>query len=166
MRTMLSLLLLGALSATAAFAQGAQVDRIEVVEYGLYDLKTVKKSDAPGVASGVLLQTEGRLIEKTTTIPAKRGVAFGYTVKLHGSPEGATVTVRDVNIVPDPGLRNPSRRGVTYFEEATYKRKIGETWRSDYQLAYDWALVPGKWVFQLWVGDRKMAEQIFVLVKE
>jgi hypothetical protein len=166
MRTILSLLLASALSMIAATAQSAQVDRIEITEYGLYELKTVKKSDAPGVASGVLLITEGRLIKRTTTIPAKRGVAFGYTVRLYGSPEGATVTVRDVNIVPEPGLRNPKTGNAVYREEATYTRKIGETFRSDYQLSYDWTLVPGKWVFQLWVDDRKMAEQIFTLVEE
>jgi hypothetical protein len=165
-RTILSLLLSIALSATAALAQSAHVDRIEIVEYGLYDLKTIKKAGSPGIASGVLLGTEGRLIERTTTIPARQGVAFGYTVKIYGSPEGGTVTVRDINIVPEPGLRNPKTGNVIYREEATYTRKIGETYRSDYQLSYDWTLLPGKWVFQLWIDDRKMAEQIFTLVKD
>jgi hypothetical protein len=165
-RTILSLLLSVALSATAASAQSAHVDRIEIVEFGLYDLKTIKKTDAPGIASGVLLATEGTLIERTTTIPAKRGVAFGYTVKIYGRPEGGTVTVRDINIVPEPGLRNPKTGNVIYREETAYTRKIGETYRSDYQLSYDWTLVPGKWVFQLWIDDRMMAEQIFTLVKD
>ncbi|HLH87249.1 MAG TPA: DUF3859 domain-containing protein [Xanthobacteraceae bacterium] len=165
MRTIL-LLLSSALSATGAFAQNAHVDRIEIVEYGLYDLKTIKKVDSPSIASGLLVVTEGSLMKQTTTIPAKLGVAFGYTVKIHGSPEGGTVTVRDINIVPEPGLHNPKTGHVVYREEATYTRKIGETFRSDYQLSYDWTLVPGKWVFQLWIDNRKMAEQIFTLVKD
>jgi uncharacterized protein DUF3859 len=166
MWTRLLLLLSSVLATTAALAQTANVDRIEIIEFGLYDLKTVNKVDAPAIASGTLATTEGKLTKRTTTIPARLGVAFGYTFKIYGSPQGAPVTLRDINIVPEPGLRNPKTGSPVYREESNYTRKIGDTVRSDYQLSYDWTLVPGKWVFQLWVGDRKMAEQIFTLVKE
>lgn len=139
--------------------------RCDVVEYGLYDLKTDKQMNAPGVAAGSVAVTTGTLIRTTTEIPARLGTGFGYKIKLVGDPVGATVTVRDINIVPEPGLRNPSTGNVLYREESVYQRKIGDTWRSDYQLNHEWTLLPGKWIFQIWVGDRKMCEQVFTLVQ-
>ena len=151
--------------ATDLASAQTRVRRCDIVEYGLYDLKTDKQISAPGVAAGSVAVTKGTLIRTTTDIPAVLGTGFGYRVKLIGDPVGATVTVKDINIVPEPGLRNPSTGNVIYREESVYQRKIGDTWRSDYQLNHDWTLLPGKWVFQIWVNDRKMCEQVFNLRK-
>jgi hypothetical protein len=147
-------------------AAETRVRRCEVVEYGLYDLKTDRQINAPGVAAGSVAVTKGTLIRTTTEIPARLGTGFGYKIKLIGSPVGATVKVKDINIVPEPGLRNPSTGNVIYREESDYTRKIGDTWRSDYQLNHEWTLLPGKWIFQIWVDDRKMCEQVFNLQKQ
>ena len=152
--------------ATDLASAQTRVRRCEIVEYGLYDLKTDKQLNAPGVAAGSVAVTTGKLIRTTTEIPARLGTGFGYRIKLIGSPVGATVKVKDINIVPEPGLRNPSTGNVLYREESDYTRKIGDTWRSDYQLNHEWTLLPGKWIFQIWVDDRKMCEQVFNLVKE
>ena len=165
MRRLLCLFLVTLLSAGAALAQTPRVDRIEITEFGIYELKQIETKDAPGVASGILKISNGRLIEQTATIPMRLGLSFGYSFRIVGSPARAMVTVRDVNIVPEPGLRNPKTDKVVYREEVEVEKPIGSVHRSDYTLCCDWTLVPGKWVFQLWIGDRKYAEQIFTLVK-
>jgi len=166
MRTVLSLLLSMALLSSAASAQTPRVERIEITEFGIYQKKDTKTTDAPGTALGTYYyETEIQLIEATTTIPARPGITFGYRYKVIGSPANARVTVKDVNIVPPPGLRNPATGNTIYREEVQVVRTFGTIAHSDYTLGSDWTLLPGTWTFQLWVGDRKLAEQIFTLVK-
>src|SRR5262245_33942805 len=84
-----------------------QVTGCEITNVGIYEIKNQKATSAPGVATGNLM-TEGtlNLIQSTSSIPARQGITFGYRYKLTGSPMGASVVVRDINIVPEPGLRN------------------------------------------------------------
>ena len=166
MRAISVVVLAVAISITAAVAQAPRVERCDIIQFGIYNLKTVKKMQSSNIASGTFAETEGELVKSTAVIPARLGVAFGYEFKLVGSPVGAQVTVKDVNIVPEPGLRNPKTGDTVFREEATYTRRIGDTWRSDYQLNYDWTLLPGQWTFQIWVDERKVCEQIFTLEKE
>ncbi len=166
MRTIIFVAFAAAISIGTAPARAATVQRCEIVEYGLYDLKTEKRVNAPGVAAGSVAIRTGKLIKTTSVIPARLGTGFGYRFKLIGSPVGAKVTIKDINIVPEPGLRNPKTGNVIYREENVYTRKIGDTWRSDYQLNNEWMLLPGKWIFQIWVDDRKMCEQVFTLEKQ
>jgi hypothetical protein len=158
--------LLGAmLSIAVAHAQTPRVERIEITEFGIYDLKRTKTIDAPGTASGSMLETEGKLVQRTSVIPARLGLSFGYSYRIIGSPANGRVTLKDVNIVPEPGLRNPQTRNIIFREEvqveSTFKGVLG----SDYSLGEELTLLPGTWIFQLWLGNRKLAEQVFTLVK-
>ena len=155
-----------AISISAASAQARHVRGCEIVEFGIYDLKIVKQAPSTSIASGTFVETKGELVKSTSVIPARLGMAFGYQLKLVGSPVGASVTVNDVNIVPEPGLRNPKTGDTVFREEASYTRRIGDAWRSDYQLNYDWTLLPGRWTFQIWVDGQKVCEQIFTLEKQ
>jgi len=166
MRTALALLLVTAFLSGAAHAQSSRVQRIEITEFGIYEKKDVKTTDAPGTALGVFHVSEIKLIQQTTTIPARPGITFGYRYKIIGSPANARVTLKDINIVPAPGLRNPKTGNTIYREEIQVVRHLGVMAHSDYTLGSEWTLLPGTWTFQLWIGDRKMAEQNFTLVKQ
>ena len=164
MRTVFLLFLLAVCSINPAASQSPRVDRIEVTEFGIYDLKTVRKTTVSGTATGSYLVTEGKLTESTTTIPARPGISFGYSYRIIGTPANGQVKLKDVNIVPAPGLRNP-RTGETIFrEEVDVVKSVRGIHRSDYTLS-ETSLLPGTWTFQLWIGNRKMAEQTFLLVK-
>jgi hypothetical protein len=154
------------ISVGAAAAQAPRVSGCEIVERGIYDLKTVKQVPSSSIASGTFVESKGKLVRSTSVIPARLGMAFGYQLKLVGSPVGASVTVNDVNIVPEPGLRNPKTGDTVFREEASYTRRIGDRWISDYQLNYGWTLLPGRWTFQIWVDGQKVCEQIFTLEKQ
>lgn len=146
-------------------AQTPRVERIEITEFGIYELKRTDTLDAPGTSTGTLLETQGKLVQKTSIIPARLGISFGYSYRIIGSPANGRVTLKDVNIVPEPGLRNPKTRNIIFREEVQVVRTFKGVHRSDYSLGEEWTLLPGKWTFQLWLGDRKLAEQIFTLVK-
>ena len=164
MRTALTLLLFTAFLSSATYAQTPRVERIEITEFGIYEKKDTKTTDSPGTALGILHETEIKLIQQTTTIPARPGITFGYRYKVIGRPANGKVTLKDVNIVPPPGLHNPATGNTFYRKEVQTVRSIGKIAHSDYTLGSD-NLLPGTWTFQLWVGDRKLAEQIFTLVK-
>jgi hypothetical protein len=58
----------------SAHAQTARVDRIDVVEYGIYRAETTKQTATPGTAGGyVRTLTNIKNSEVTRTIPARRG---------------------------------------------------------------------------------------------
>ena len=166
MRAISCIVLAISISVSAALAQTPHVRGCEIVEFGIYELKVVKQAPSSGVASGTLVENKAELVKSTAVIPARLGIGFGYQLKLVGSPVGASVTVNDVNIVPEPGLRNPRTGDTVFREEASYTRRIGDTWISNYRLSYDWTLLPGRWTFQMWVDGQKVCEQIFTLEKQ
>ena len=76
MRILTSLLLL--LSSVHAFAQTPQVDRIDIVDYGIYTAGTKSKESLPGSAAGALtIESDIRLVKTTRTVPAQEGIEFG-----------------------------------------------------------------------------------------
>lgn len=134
MRTVLSLLLLTAFLSSATYAQTPRAEKIEITEFGIYEKKDTKTSESPGTALGTFHETEITLIQTTTTIPARPGITFGYRYKVIGSPANGRVTVKDVNIVPPPGLRNPKTGNTIYREEVQVVRTFGKISHSDYTL--------------------------------
>jgi hypothetical protein len=139
-----------------------QIKRVEILDYGIYsvDVKSSRR-DNQGISQNI--STNVRLAKATTTVPAEKGVEFGVRYKLDGAPVGATVSLREVTIVPSPGLQPPTASQPIYTSTTVTKSKIGEVSFSGYRLDDPWELLPGVWVIQLWYGDRKVAEQNFTV---
>lgn len=161
MRIVSTLLLLAALSGAA----GAQtIDRIDIIEHGIYQTRTTRTEASPGTASGQLqMVTDIRLVEQTETIPARMGVDFGFRYKVYGAP-GATATLRMLTIPPAPGIHNPQTGNTTARGEYTTTVTSGDTKYKGYGFDHSWELVPGLWTFEIWEGDRKLASQSFKVV--
>src|SRR5215510_5101238 len=100
-------LLLFTASLGEAAAQ-AKVDRIEIVETGLYVAETALIEHAPLTATGqrnILSKTT--LLKPATRIEAKVGVHFGMRYRVVGAPNNATVKLTSVTRYPVPGLKKP-----------------------------------------------------------
>jgi hypothetical protein len=165
MRGLLALLFLAG-SLGVACAQGSKVDRVEIVEAGIYRAETLAIEQAPGTASrqrNILSDT--RLVEPTTRIPAKLGVHFGMRYRVVGRPGSATVRLTSVTIYPAPGLKNPKTGGQQTRGEHPLFATIGQINYRGYVFEHDWELVPGVWTFELWDGQRKLISQTFDVVK-
>src|SRR5712691_8843920 len=79
---------LAVLVSVGAHAQTARVDRIEVVEYGIYRTETTKRTETPGTAGGyVRTLTNIRNSEVTRTVPARPGVRFWFRYNVIGAPD-------------------------------------------------------------------------------
>jgi len=160
-------LLLSLLASTGAYAQTPQIDRIDVVEYGIYTTTTENKVSAPGTASGTrAIVTDIRHAATTRTVSAQKGVDFGFRYTVVGAPAGAVVPIRFVTIFPAPGLRNPDTQQLKARSEYDFNVAIGQTSFKSYGLDNDWKVVPGIWTMQIWYQGRKLAEQSFTVVKQ
>lgn len=162
--TAIALLALTLASASAS-AQAPRVDRIEVLEYGIY---AASVAYAERDANWVLQSRVGdvRHVKRTRTVPAKLGVRFGFGFVVAGSPVGAKVTLRKVTRFPPPGLRSPAAKEPLKVSQVAVTRTIGrEAGYVDYGFDDPWELVPGTWTIELWHGDRKLATQSFTVVR-
>ncbi|MBV1705144.1 MAG: DUF3859 domain-containing protein [Hyphomicrobiales bacterium] len=145
-------------------ALAANVDRIQVVEYGIYTAVAIGKVAAADTASGTFT-TLGDVRHATTTtrVPLQLGERFGYRYRIFGAPAGAAVRLKYVTIFPAPGLVKPGaapKRADSYVTS----HAIGRVVYVGYTLDHPWELVPGVWTFQIWSGNRKLAERKFTLV--
>jgi hypothetical protein len=165
MLTKFSIILAGAM-ATAFVAlppaNAQSVKGVEITEYGLY---TVDETKGQRDANGVLhsSSTNVRHAATTTTVPAQIGVHFGFRYHISGQPAGEQIVLKKVVIYPEGGIKSPKSPSPLLKNEYELTRKIGETAYTDYAFDDPWELVPGTWTMQLWDGDRKLAEKIFVV---
>jgi hypothetical protein len=146
MRNILAALLLFLVPA-GVHAQAPQITRIDVREYGIYTADMTRTA-------------------VTRTIPAQRGVRFGFLFVVIGDPAGAIVPLRTVTIIPSPGLRDPSTQQVRTQNEHDANAHIGNSNFLGYSFDNNWELVPGIWTMQVWHQGRKLAEQTFKVVEQ
>jgi hypothetical protein len=166
MRIVLPLLLL-LLVSTGAYAQTPQVDRVDVVEYGIYTANTQSTQLAPGTAAGTVSTINDIQHAATTrTIPAQQGVRFGFRFVVVGAPAGTVVPLHMVTIFPPPGLTNPATQQLKAQSEYDTNAPIGATWYKGYSFTNDWEVLPGNWTMQVWYQGRKLAEQTFTVVRQ
>jgi hypothetical protein len=146
-----------------AHAQAPQVDRIDVSQFGTYTKELVHAEAAPGTPAGTLnIVTNVRLVAQTRTIPAQKGVGFGFRFVVVGAPAGALVPLRAVTIFPAP-MTNPATQRSEKQEEADISLTIGTVAYRGYSMDSEWEVLPGVWRFQIWYHGRKLAEEAFTV---
>ena len=149
-----------------ARAQGGKVERIDIVEAGLYRAQTVSIAEAPDTATRQRnILSETLLLAPTTRVEAKIGVHFGIRYRVVGRPNNATIKLVSATQYPAPGLKNPKTDSIQTRGEHSLFATIGQVNYRGYLFEHDWELVPGAWTFELWDGKRKLASQTFEVVK-
>jgi Domain of unknown function (DUF3859) len=165
MRGSLASLLLAACLGEAA-AQGSKIDRIEIVEAGIFRAETSSIEPAPGTATRQRnILSETTLVASTTRIEAKIGVHFGIRYRVVGRPANATVKLISATQYPAPGLKNPKAAGNQMRGEHPLFATIGQINYRGYVFDHDWEIVPGVWTFELWDGKRRLVSQTFEVTK-
>jgi hypothetical protein len=158
-RLLVALMFLAATS--PAWAQ--KIDRTEVVEYGIFTADKLKSQrDANGQMHSIIGNVQ--LEEATTTVPAERGVKFGFRYRVIGEPDGKAVAIRKVMIFPPPGLKAPNAPQPLTRSEDSVTPPIGETSYTGFEFDDPWELVPGIWTMQLWQGNKMLVEQRFTVL--
>ena len=164
MRVLVFAFLLAA--APAALAEDVRVDRIDVLDRGIFEVtigqQTADASTPTGVASAV---DSYKNIEATTEIPGRLGLEFGFQYVIVGAPEGAEVPVEITYTFPAPGLIDPADPKPVLESRITRDKKIGETIYLGYGFENEWEIVPGTWTFSVSYKGKELGEQSFTVSK-
>ena len=154
------------LASFAAYAQAPQITAANITEFGIYTAELERAESAPGTVAGTeKIVTQLRLAAQTRTIPAVRGVSFGYRFTLVGTPIGAIAPLHMVTLFPSP-MTNPATHQSSTRSESDIGLSIGATGYAGYSMDDDWEVLPGTWTFQIWHQGRKLGEQSFTVQRQ
>jgi Domain of unknown function (DUF3859) len=155
---------LGLLREAPVHAQAPSVDRIDIVEYGIYSVdRRVQGRDARGINQATAANVQHAATTKE--IPARIGTTFGFRYKIVGKPDEAPITLRRIVVFPAPGLQPSSSSKPLARDEFAVQASVGETNYMFYTLEDAFELVPGIWAIEIWYGNRKLAAQSFTVSK-
>lgn len=161
---LIALLLL--VAAPSVSAQAPRIERIDLVDYGIYESEFTRRIEdsksVGGSRSGVKMI---KIKERTSTIQARNGLQFGIRFFVVGEPKDAEIRLKFVLRFPLPGMRDAATGVASYRNEYVRTAKVGWADFSGYSFDYDWEMVPGVWTFEVWEGDRKWVEQPITVVK-
>lgn len=167
MRTISAVLtILGVLLGTN-LAAAQTVQRIDILQAGLYTAAVTGNVATPGTATGNSHKVGNvQFYQSTDRVPARLGTRFGVNYVIVGNPEGTIVEFREVVRLPAPGLRNPKTGNVYRETNRTVQKAIGNRGTlTGYSFDQDWEMVPGPWTFELWLGERLMLTKTFTVYK-
>lgn len=154
------------LSTSIVNAEDILIYGIDIIEFGVYTSKisqTVSESDTTMGKRHIV--KEILLVKQTDEIQAEIGVQFGFRYIVRGVPEGAKAQISMVTILPPEGLRNTKTGDVKYRNQHTVYNTLGKKSFRAYLIEEEWEIVSGKWTFQLFHENRKLAEKTFTVFK-
>lgn len=162
----LSLSLLLLLAPLAARAADFRVERVDIVDTGIYSVEVGEAILDPNAPTGTIAApVTATLVESTTTVRGELGLEFGLRYVVVGEPSGAAVPLDLVIIYPPPGLADPADPEPLRESGFAREKKIGETVYLGYAFENPWEIVPGEWTFEIWFDGRKLASQTFTVSK-
>ena len=161
MKMGLSLALLFVLTASAAPARAQAPPVLERLWTGIYTVIEAKMVDDPSAAIGKRLVSGAPTLQLATTrIPARIGTRFGIQFVFRGD-KGTTVAYRTTWRYPARGPTDPASGKTVYESTASRSIRVDDPAHSGHVFVFDWGLVPGRYVVEVWAGERKLIEQSF-----
>ena len=141
------------------------VQEIDVLDYGMYEAEKIDRiTELSGVSRDIVNNVQ--LLGITNRIPAKVGIKFGFRYIIVGEPLDSRVTLKAVIVYPPAGVVSP-KSGLLHTISYPKPGQIGANVSFvGYSADEAWELVPGIWTVQLWLGDKKFAEQTFTMTPQ
>ncbi len=150
----------------AAEAADVRVDRIDIVDRGLYTVTIGEQTPDPNAPTGTIAApTVVELREATTIIPGRLGVEFGLQYVVVGAPAGDQVSLDFILTYPPPGLAYPASPEPILESRFSRAKKIADTVYLGFGFENPWEIVPGTWTFEISFAGRKLAEQSFTVTR-
>lgn len=146
----IGLLLVLILSATtSARAQTPRVDEVRLIEAGLYE---------SGPANSL------QFVRSTDTVPGIVGAKFGMRYAVLGPPSALPLRLLIVTRLPQRGGQLVPQTGQRRFRiEEQVVVQVGSENVTGYSFDFDWEIVAGPWVFEIWIDGRKLLEKGFTV---
>lgn len=142
----------------------AQTIRAVELWYGLYTVEDVQIVQDPASPGGQR-RVGGRIkepAENSSRVPHVPGSYFGFGYRLTGANPGEPVTVRHLQLIPPPGLRD-SRGQYHDRLERTLNLSTGRDLFIGLSMGDSTPL--GIWTMQVWHEDRLLIERRFEVYK-
>ena len=164
------------LTLCSCFTFGSQVEAVQrpqaqdptatIVEFGIYEvvMKGIQYKHNESTAGYAQEAVEVRLVEKTTTIPLKKGIVFGFEWEAQGLPD---MPIKIAMRVKHPRTTKPDGTVSTGFDEmlSFFPEKGRIERRGDYYaLSEDWEMLPGEWTLSMVFEGRVLCEKVFLVV--
>jgi hypothetical protein len=154
-------------AAALLFASPAAAQTIRATElwYGLYtveDVQVVEDRAAPGGqrrVGGTIKQPA----QNASRVPHVPGSYFGLGYRLSGSNPGETITVRHVQLIPPPGLRDNQGQ---FHDRLDRTLNLSSGRDLFIGLSMGNATPLGTWTMQVWHEGRVLIERKFELYKQ
>jgi hypothetical protein len=139
----------------------ADQPRVEILDHGIYATGTRTTVPMPVSVSGKMnLVSNVRLLEATREVMGQLGTSFGFRYRVHGVPDGATVTIRTRH----PRLTDPDTgKSMTYGERDQTVTSGGDRY-TGYSFDASYEIGEGEWSFQIIYEGRVIGEQKFRVV--
>ena len=161
--TVLLVILLLLVGTSAAVAQDAT--RVEVYEYGLYELgPSLGDYAPPNLGYRHETVSDIRHLETTRIVPGRIGVSFGVRYRVQGNGIGFPVPLRIVLKFPPQGLYSHEFRDTLYIDETETIEILGEDRYSGITFDEQWEIEPGIWTFEFWSDNVKLGEEQFEVI--
>lgn len=146
-------------------AVGAQIDGVDVVNYGIYVASVPDKVRNPERNAEVKGDQEKtwKLMKKGDRIPAAKGTSFGMEYIVKGAPAGEAIkiTLRYLH----PTILNPETGKKYTSQEVSIAALVGKKIYEGFTFDHEWELVTGAWVIQVFYEGKKLGEQYFTVFK-
>lgn len=156
--------LCGILSVSAALPNEYRVDRVSVLERGIFQANSGRLVIAESSSGSVTEVRDVSLVQGTTTILARKSLRFGLRYVITGAPTGASMDIRLVTRFPEAGLLDPVT-GVRHdASEYTIRGAIGAPAYREFMFDQSWEIVAGEWVFEFWQAGRNIGSQRFCVL--
>lgn len=137
--------------AMSAFAQSPRVDQVQILEAGIYE---------PGPANSL------QFVQPASEIPGRVGTKFGFRYALVGPGSALPAQMQLVIRLPQRlGQVDPATGQRRFRIEEPVVGRVGGANVSGYSFDAPWEIAFGEWIFEIWIGGNKRAEQRFVVVR-
>jgi Domain of unknown function (DUF3859) len=151
-------------SASPVAAQSPTVEKVEIIQFGLYHVDRDGLEPGPDTPLGrINTVTRYALVTQTNTVCARIGVSFGVEYNVVGKPDGALVALDKMTQFPPQGLVDPSGRKFLH-SKFSRQRIIGSTSFRSYTFEEDWEIELGPWTLEFHYQGRKIGEKRFNVV--
>lgn len=138
--------------------------QVQIESFGTYQAEVKRVVSNPNAPSGYSNEIgKTSLIKKTDRIPLRKGLTFGVDVLPIGQNKGRPVRLKYAWRFPAPGLKNPETGKTSLRDETLGEFVFGDSRIILYTFDVDFEMLPGQWLFEIWDGEKKLAEKSFTM---
>ena len=154
----MAIMLLGVVYLAGSAAEAAE-PTIELLWSGVYSVEQEGRVADPASLTGWRRRSYGaKLDSETTRIPARIGTRFGIAFVFHGDKDA---TIHCQAVWRFPPTTNPDTHTTMTERTVEHSETVDVPAVSGHLFVYEWGLVPGTYVVELWLGGTKLISKSF-----